>query len=111
MLEQALQQAETFRKEIRHTQYEAKMRVQEWDARGRLRGTAKAHAIMRPGDTRPVTFLSREVEGKVRLPSDKEEQERQCRAEATVRQTLRYCVPGCRSADGSFCSADHAMRE
>ena len=75
MLEQALQQAESFRKQLPQVQYEAKMRVQEWDGRGRLRGTAKAHAIMRPGDTRPVTFLSREIEGKVRLPSDKEDKE------------------------------------
>ena len=75
MLERALEHAETFRKQLPHVQYEAKMRVQEWDRRGRLRGTAKAHAIMRPGDTRPVTFISREVEGKVRLPSDKEEKE------------------------------------
>jgi len=73
MLEGALAQAETFRKQLPHVQYEAKMRVQEWDGRGRLRGTARAHAIMRPGDTRPVQFLSREVEGKVRVPSDKED--------------------------------------
>lgn len=72
MLERALQEAENFRKELPHLQYNAEMNVQEWDGRGRLRGTAKAHAIMRPGDTRPVTFLSREVHGKVRLPDDKE---------------------------------------
>ncbi|MDQ6655991.1 MAG: hypothetical protein M3Y80_09280 [Verrucomicrobiota bacterium] len=71
MMERALQNAETFRKELRGSEYEAKMRVQEWDGSGHLRGTATAHAIMRPGDVRPITFLSREVEGKVRLPDDK----------------------------------------
>lgn len=73
MLERALQDAENFRKQLPTLQYEAKMRVQEWDGRGRRRGTARATAIMRPGDVRPVTFLSREVEGKVRLPDDKED--------------------------------------
>ena len=75
LLEGALQQAETLRKQLPNVEYEAKMRVQEWDGRGRLRGTAKAHAIMRPGDTRPVEFISREIEGKVRLPSDKEDRD------------------------------------
>lgn len=71
MLERALQEAENFRKQLPELEYDATMRVQEWDGRGRLRGTAKAKAIMRPGDVRPITFLSREVEGKVRLPDDK----------------------------------------
>ncbi len=75
MLEGALQQAETLRKQLPNVEYEAKMLVQEWDGRGRLRGTARAHAIMRPGDTRPVRFISREIEGKVRLPSDKEDRD------------------------------------
>jgi hypothetical protein len=75
MLEGALQHAEALRKQLPSVEYEAKMRVQEWDGRGRLRGTAKAHAIMRPGDTRPVRFISREMEGKVRLPSDKEDRD------------------------------------
>jgi hypothetical protein len=73
MLERAVQQADNLRKELQTSEYEAKMRVQEWDARGRLRGTAKAHALVRPGTTRSMTFISREVEGKVRLPNEKEE--------------------------------------
>lgn len=77
MLERALEDAENFRKQLHSVEYEAKMRVQEWDGRGRLRGTAKAHAIMRPGDARPITFLSREVEGKVRLPDDKEDSKKE----------------------------------
>src|SRR5687768_6982745 len=72
IMERALADAEKFRQEVRKSQYEAKMVVQEWDGRGRLRGTAKATAIMRPGDKRPMTFVSREVQGKVRLPSEKE---------------------------------------
>ena len=72
MMEGALQDAEKFRQEVRKSEYEAKMFVQEWDGRGRLRGTAKATAIMRPGDKRPMTFVSREVHGKVRLPSEKD---------------------------------------
>ena len=71
MMERALQDAENFRKELATSEYDAKTFVQEWDGRGRLRGTAKATAIVRPGAAQPVTFLSREVHGKVRLPSEK----------------------------------------
>lgn len=73
IMERALADAEKFRLEVRKSEYEAKMFVQEWDGRGRLRGTAKATAIMRPGDKRPMTFVSREVQGKVRLPSEKDD--------------------------------------
>jgi hypothetical protein len=72
MMELALRDAENFRQQVRKSEYEAKMFVQEWDGRGRLRGTAKATAIMRPGDAHPMTFVSREVHGKVRLPSEKD---------------------------------------
>ena len=70
LMERTLQDAENFRLEVRKSEYEAKMVVQEWDGRGKLRGTAKATAIMRPGDAHPMTFVSREVHGKVRLPSE-----------------------------------------
>jgi hypothetical protein len=72
IMERALADAEKFRQEVRKSEYEAKMFVQEWDGRGQLRGTAKAIAIMRPGAKRPMTFVSREVHGKVRLPSEKD---------------------------------------
>ncbi|MCA1660516.1 MAG: hypothetical protein LC642_08295 [Verrucomicrobiaceae bacterium] len=72
-MEGAIQDAEKFRQQVRKSEYEAKMVVHEWDGRGRLRGTAKATAIMRPGDKRPMTFVSREVQGKVRLPSEKDQ--------------------------------------
>ena len=77
LMERALQDAENFRLQLRGAEYEAKMFVQEWDGRGRLRGTAKATAIMRPGAAKPITFVSREVHGKVRLPSgdDREKDE------------------------------------
>lgn len=71
-MESALQDAENFRQRVRGAEYDATMRVQEWDGRGRLRGTAKAVAIMRPGDLHPMTFISREVHGKVRLPDEKD---------------------------------------
>jgi hypothetical protein len=71
MLERTVLEAERLRRDLRTAEYEAKMRVQEWDGRGRLRGTANAHAIVRPGAAQPMTFLSRSVEGKVRLPDDK----------------------------------------
>lgn len=70
MLERALADAENLRKQLPTLEYDARMRVQEWDSRGRLRGTANAVAIMRPGDPKPMTFVSREVQGKVRLPED-----------------------------------------
>jgi hypothetical protein len=72
LMERALADAERFRLEVRKSEYEAKMFVQEWDGHGRLRGTANATAIMRPGDRHPMTFVSRQVEGKVRLPSEKD---------------------------------------
>ena len=72
IMERALADAENFRQQIRKSEYEAKMFVQEWDGRGRLRGTAKATAIMRPGAKRSMTIVSREVQGKVRLPSEKD---------------------------------------
>ena len=68
VMERALQDAENFRVQLQTSEYQAKMSVQEWDGRGRLRGTAKATAIMRPGAAHPMTFVSREVHGKVRLP-------------------------------------------
>jgi hypothetical protein len=71
MMERALQDAENFRKQLATSEYDAITFVQEWDGRGRLRGTAKATAIVRPGDAHPVTFLSREIHGKVRLPEEK----------------------------------------
>jgi hypothetical protein len=72
LMERALQDAENFRQEVRKSQYEARMYVQEWDGRGKLRGTARATAIMRPGDKKPMTFVSREMHGKVRLPAEGE---------------------------------------
>ncbi|HEY0369594.1 MAG TPA: hypothetical protein VGC85_08365 [Chthoniobacterales bacterium] len=71
MLERALADAERFRVELKHSEYDATMRIQEWDGRGRLRGTANAKALVRPGDPKPMTFISRHVEGKVRMPDDK----------------------------------------
>ena len=41
MLERALADAEQVRQQLRTSEYDATMRVQEWDGRGRLRGTAK----------------------------------------------------------------------
>ena len=71
MLDRALADAERFRVELKHSEYDATMRVQEWDGRGHLHGTVKAKALVRPGQAKPMTFISREVEGKVRLPDDK----------------------------------------
>src|SRR3954465_14928579 len=71
MFERALADAETFRKELKTSEYDAIIRVQEWDRRGNLRGTANARAIVRPGDPKPMTYVAREVQGKVRLPDDK----------------------------------------
>lgn len=89
MLERALQDAENFRRQLPALQYEARMRVREWDGRGRLRGTAKAHAIMRPGDSRPVIFLSREIEGKVRLPEDREDSKKEKEEDTTLQEFAR----------------------
>jgi hypothetical protein len=89
MLERALANAETFRKQLKSSEYDAKMRVQEWDARGRLRGTALAQAIIRPGDARPMIFVSREVQGKVRLPDDKPDKSDEDEKEVTLQEFAR----------------------
>jgi hypothetical protein len=89
MLERALVNAENFRKQLQSAQYDAKMRVQEWDGRGRLRGTANAHAIVRPGDARPMIFISREIEGKVRLPDDKPDKRDDDEKEVTLQEFAR----------------------
>jgi hypothetical protein len=70
MIERALQQLEDFRKELPTLQYDAAVLVKEWNGSGRLRGTAKAVMTVRPGDAHPVTYLSREVHGKVKLPDE-----------------------------------------
>jgi hypothetical protein len=89
MLERTLLEAEQLRRELRTVEYEAKLRVQEWDGRGRLRGTAKAHAIVRPGTDRPMTFISREVEGKVRLPDDKPDKKDEDEKEVSLQEFAR----------------------
>jgi hypothetical protein len=86
ILERALQEAENFRKQLPTLEYDASMRVQEWDGHGRLRGTAKATAIMRPGDAKPITFLSREVQGKVRFPDDKDKGKDDDEPDVTLQQ-------------------------
>jgi hypothetical protein len=70
LVDRALEDAENFRKQMQGAQYEAKVRVQEWNGRGQLRGTAKATMIVKPGDPHPITYVSRQVEGKVKLPDD-----------------------------------------
>ena len=89
MLERTLADAENLRKQLPSLEYDAKMRVQEWDGRGRLRGTVKAHAIVRPGDPRPMTFVSREVQGKVRLPDDKGDKNDEDEKEVTLQEFAR----------------------
>ncbi len=89
MLERTLQEAENFRKQMQTSEYEARMHVREWDGRGHLRGTALAHAIMRPGDPRPMTFISREVHGKVRLPDDKEESRKEKEEDTSLQEFAR----------------------
>ncbi len=89
LLERALAEAENFRKELPHIQYDVTMRVQEWDGRGRLRGTAKASAIVRPGEKRSMIFTSREIEGKVRLPDDKEDSKENDEKEVPLQEFAR----------------------
>jgi hypothetical protein len=89
IMERALADAENFRQQVRKSEYEARMVVQEWDGRGRLRGTAKATAIMRPGAKRPMTFVSREVQGKVRLPSEKDNEKEEEDDKATLQDFAR----------------------
>ena len=89
MLERALADADNFRAQLKRSEYDAQMRVQEWDGRGRLRGTAKARAIVRPGDARPMIFISREVEGKVRLPDDKPDKNQEKEEDISLQEFAR----------------------
>lgn len=89
IMEAAMLDAENFRQQLRKSEYEAKMVVQEWDGRGRLRGTARATAIMRPGARRPMTFVSREVQGKVRLPSEKDQPQNEEDDKSTLQDFAR----------------------
>jgi hypothetical protein len=89
IMEAAMLDAENFRQQLRKSEYEAKMVVQEWDGRGRLRGTAKATAIIRPGHKRPMTFVSREVQGKVRLPSEKDQSQDEDDGKTTLQDFAR----------------------
>jgi hypothetical protein len=89
IMDAAVQDAENFRQQVRKSEYEARMVVQEWDGRGRLRGTAKATAIMRPGAKRPMTFVSREVQGKVRLPSEKDQSQDDADDKTTLQDFAR----------------------
>jgi len=89
MLERALHDAEQLRKQLPTLEYDATMRVQEWDARGRLRGTAKATAIMRPGSDQPMTFISREMEGKVRLPQEGKQRKEKEKDDTSLKEFAR----------------------
>ena len=89
LLERALTSAEQFRQELPKIQYEARMRVQEWNGSGHLRGAANATAIFRPGDARPLIYLSREVRGKVRLPDDKPEKDDENDKDVTLQEFAR----------------------
>ena len=89
MLARAVQEAEELRQQLPTLQYEATMHVQEWDGRGRLRGTAKAKAIMRPGAEKPMTFISREMQGKVRLPQEDKRQKKKEKDNTTLEEFAR----------------------
>lgn len=68
MIERALQQVQEFRDRAPALQYDAKVHVTEWNGKGEVRGTADARMTVRPGDAHQITYLSREVHGRVKLP-------------------------------------------
>lgn len=70
MVDGALQQLENLRRQAPTLQYDATAHVTEWDGKGRVRGTATAQMTVRPGERQPITYVSREVHGKVKLPDD-----------------------------------------
>jgi hypothetical protein len=89
MLDDALQQLEKFRKESHRLQYDAAVEVKEWDGHGELRGTAKAQMVVRPGDTRPISYVSREVHGKVKLPDANERAKPEDKDDTALQQFAR----------------------
>lgn len=68
MVDRALQQLQEFRDAAPTLEYDAKVHVTEWNGRGNVRGTADATMTVRPGDAHQITYLSREVHGRVKLP-------------------------------------------
>jgi hypothetical protein len=70
MLERALADGEEFRRQLPNLEYDLTVRVKEFDKAGAVRGTGKAAMIVRPGAPKPITYISRERQGKVRLPND-----------------------------------------
>ena len=89
MLERALQQLEHLRRESSALQYDAAVHVTEWDGKGRVRGTAHATMLVRPGDAQPITYLSREVEGKVKLPDDNDKSKEDEKENTTLQDFAR----------------------
>jgi hypothetical protein len=73
MLDRALQQLQEFRDRAPTLQYDASVRITEWNGKGEVRGTANAKMTVRPGEPHPITVLSREVHGRVKLPDDSDE--------------------------------------
>ncbi len=84
LLQQALAAGEAFRKQLPGLEYDAAVRVDEFDQSGALRGTGKATMLVRPGADPEVTYLSREKQGQVRLPDDKPSQHEEDKEETTV---------------------------
>ncbi len=70
MLDRALTQIQRFRDAAPTLQYDAAVHVTEWNGKGEVRGTADAKMLVRPGDAKQVTYISREVHGRVKLPDD-----------------------------------------
>jgi hypothetical protein len=89
MLERALQQLQEFRNELPTLQYRAAVQVQEWDGKGRVRGTANATMLVRPGDAQPITYLSREIHGRVKLPDDNEKSKEDEKDKTTLQDFAR----------------------
>ncbi|MFL6583069.1 MAG: hypothetical protein ACJ8KU_00970 [Chthoniobacterales bacterium] len=88
MLDHALQQLQDLRDNAASLQYDAKLHLTERDGKGRLRGSANAVMTVRPGETNPITYVSREVHGKVRLPgSDNSKDE--AKDDVTLQQFAR----------------------
>lgn len=86
MLERALGQLEDLRKQLPTLQYDAAVQVKEWDGKGRERGTAKATMTVRPGQPHSITYLSREVHGKVKLPDENEKSKDDDKDQTTLQQ-------------------------
>lgn len=89
MIDRALEQVQEFRDRAPTLEYDAKVHVTEWNGKGSVRGTADATMMVRPGDAHQITYLSREVHGRVKLPDANDDSKQDEKEKTTLQDFAR----------------------